>query len=81
MKPTEIYQQLISFISDEKMFGLSTIQRWCAHYLNSLLGCIGDPNDAGRKSIEGRTDNVVQMIGNDRRLSIRDFKKKSRQIY
>ena len=60
-------------ISDEKMFGLSTIQHWCAHYRNGLLGCNGDPHNAGRKSIEGRTDTVLQMIENDKTLSIRDI--------
>ena len=55
------------------MFCLSTIQRWCAHYRNGILGCKGDPHNAGRKSIEGRTETVVQMIENDRTLLIRDI--------
>ena len=55
------------------MFGLSTIQRWFAQYRNGILGCNGDPHNAGRKSIEGRTATVVQMIENDRKLSIRDI--------
>ena len=48
------------------MFCLSTIQRWCAHYRNGILGCNGDPRNAGRKSIEGRTET-------DRTLLIRDI--------
>ena len=59
LKPTELYRQLISIIGDEKMFGLSTIQRWCAHYRNGLLRCNGDPHNAGRKSIEQRTDSCA----------------------
>ena len=48
LKPTEIYRQLISIIGDEKMFGLTTIQRWCAYYRNGLLRCNGDPHNASR---------------------------------
>ena len=59
LKPTDIYWQLISIISDEKMFDLSTIQRLCAHYRNGLLHCNGDPHNAGRKSIEERTESCA----------------------
>ena len=73
LKPTEIYRQLIRIIGDEKIVGLSTIQRRCAHYRNGLLGCNGDLHNAGRKSNEGRTNTVVQMIENDRTYSMCDI--------
>ena len=70
LKPTATYQQLISIIGDEKCLAY---QLFNAGARNGLLGCNGDPQNAGRKSIEGRTDTVVQMIENDRTLSIGDI--------
>jgi len=69
--PTLIFNQLKEVFSPDKMYGLSTIQRWCSNYSNGLSACIGDHHNAGRKSMEWRDNEVIELINVDRRLSVR----------
>ena len=71
--PSAIFRQLCEVFGENNMFGLSTVQRWCSNFSQNLSACPGDASNAGRKPINGRSEEVLALIEADRGLSVRNI--------